>query len=251
LGSSGGFGIYARSGDTFTRITDAETHTGTNGVAWNSTSRYTISCNAVSPFFKIMKRSGEGTTSTLSRVTPTQAIDGTSNSAAWSVDGQYLAVAYTGTSTLFGSTRIAIYKQSDDTFTRLNVTGQPTTSAGPTGVAWSRCGKYLYLTLGTSPSFLTIKRTGDAFAFQTNPTGPFGTVSNSVDVHPNNNIITVGHDANSFVTHYQNDGSYLFTKANTDVINPLDKIIGIAKEAGTQGQPKRVDVLVGRSLLPS
>jgi DNA-binding beta-propeller fold protein YncE len=130
------------------------------------------------------------------------------------------------------------------------VTGQPTTSAGPTGVAWSKDGKYVYLTLGGSPSFLTIKRTGDAFAFQTNPTAPFGTISNSVDVHPNNNIITVGHDLNSFVTHYQNDGVYLFTKANTDVINPLDKIIGIAKEAGTQGQSKRVDVLVGRSLLP-
>ena len=251
LGTSSGFGIYARSGDTFTRITDAEAHTSTNGTAWSQDSRYTISCNAVSPFFKIMKRTGEGTASTLSRVTPADAIDGTSSSAAWSFDGQYLAVAYSGTLTTFGATRIAIYKQSGDTFTRLTVTGQPATTAGPTGVAWSRCGKHLYLTLGTSPSFLTIKRTGDAFAFQTNPTGPFGTISNSVDVHPNNNIITVGHDANSFVTHYQNDGSYLFTKANTDVINPLDKIIGIAKEAGTQGQSKRVDVLVGRSLLPS
>lgn len=250
LGTSGGFGIYARSGDTFTRITDAETHTSTSGTAWSQDSRYTISCNAVSPFFKIMKRTGEGTASTLSRVTPADAIDGTSSSAAWSFDGQYLAVAYSGTLTTFGATRIAIYKQSSDTFTRLTVTGQPATTAGPTGVAWSRCGKYLYLTLGTSPSFLTIKRTGDAFAFQTNPTVPFGTISNSVDVHPNNNIITVGHDANNFVTHYQNDGVYLFTKANTDLINPLDKIIGIAKEAGTQGQPKRVDVLVGRSLLP-
>ncbi len=252
VGTSGGFYVYSRSGETFTKIANAtlEGQGTTGGTAWSPDSRYTAAAQGATPFIKFIRRDGEGASSTLTRVSTSEALDGSGNAAAWSPDGVYVAIAYSGTVGTFGANKIAIYKQSGDTFTRLTVTGQPTTSAGPTGVAWSKDGKYVYLTLGGSPSFLTIKRTGDAFAFQTNPTAPFGTISNSVDVHPNNNIITVGHDLNSFVTHYQNDGVYLFTKANTDVINPLDKIIGIAKEAGTQGQSKRVDVLVGRSLLP-
>ncbi len=255
VGTSGsgnsGFGIYYRSGETFTRLADGtESYNGTNGTAWSPDSRYTISCSSVAPFFKIMKRTGDGTTATMGRVASSQSVDGIAYSAAWSPDGQYVAIGYDGTSTSFTANKIAIYKQSGDTFTRLSVTNQPALTTSVSGIAWSKDGNYLYLSVNASPSFLTIKRTGDAFAFQSNPTVPFGTTANAVAVHPNNNLISVGHALNQFVTHYQNDGSYLFVKANTNAINPLDKIIGIAKEAGTQGQFKKVDVLVGRSLLP-
>jgi WD40 repeat protein len=197
-----------------------------------------------------MKRTGDGTTATMGRVASSQSVDGIAYSAAWSPDGQYVAIGYDGTSTSFTANKIAIYKQSGDTFTRLSVTNQPALTTSVSGIAWSKDGNYLYLSVNASPSFLTIKRTGDAFAFQSNPFAPFGVTANAVAVHPNNNLISVGHALNQFVTHYQNDGSYLFVKANTNAINPLDKIIGIAKEAGTQGQSKRVDVLVGGSLLP-
>jgi hypothetical protein len=97
------------------------------------------------------------------------------------------------------------------------------------------------------------KRTGDMIVRQSNlPTASeiYGTLANHVAVHPNNNIISVGHNGAPFATHYRNDGVYLFTKANTDVINPIDKIIGIAKQTGIAGQQRTIDVLVGRSLLP-
>jgi hypothetical protein len=202
------------------------------------------------PSIKILRRDGDGSTASLTRVASTESLDGTAQSASWSYDGQYLAIAYAGSATTFGSNKIAIYKQSGDTFTRLALTNSPTITAGATGVAWSKDGRYLYLTIKASPSFCVIKRTGDTFTFQTNPTTPFGTQVNSVAVHPNNNIISVGHLLNSFITHYKNDGAYAFVKANTDTINPLDKIIGLAKEAGNAGEQRKVDVLVGRSLLP-
>jgi hypothetical protein len=207
--------------------------------------------DAIDFVLKFIRRNNEGTASTLTRVSISESLDGIPNAVAFSYDGQYVAIAYVGSSTLYGSTRIAIYKQSGDTFTRLSVTNQPTLSGSGSGVAWSKCGRYVYLTLSVSPTFLTIKRTGDAFAFQTNPTSPFGTVGNAVAVHPNNNIISVGHDSSNFVTHYKNDGSYLFAKMNpaTDVIQTLDKVYGIAKEAGTSGQQKKIDAIVGGSLL--
>ena len=197
-----------------------------------------------------MKRNGEGTSSTITRVASSESLDGVATGAAWSPDGQYLAISYSGSATTFGSNKMAIYKQTGDTFTRLSVSGQPAISVSALAVTWSKDGRYVYLGIGGTPSLLVIKRTGDAFAFQTNPTTPFGTVVNSIAVHPNNNIVSVGHDSNSFITHYKNDGAYAFVKANTDTINPLDKIIGIAKQSGTAGQQRVVDVLVGRSLLP-
>ena len=249
-GASSGFGVYFRSGESFTKLNDSETYGSLRGTAWSQDSNYTIACYTTAPFFKIMRRNGDDTTASLTRVASSEALDGTAQSAAWSYDGQYLAIAYSGTSATFGANKIAIYKQSGDTFTRLSVTNSPTITLGPTGVCWSKDGKYVYLTIGGSPSFCVIKRIGDTFTFLTNPTTPFGTAVNNVAVHPNNNIVSVGHDSNNFVTHYRNDGVYLYTKANTDVINPIDKIIGIAKESGNAGQQRKVDVLVGRSLLP-
>ena len=253
VGTTGGFAVYARSGDTFTKIVDAtlDSQGSTGGTSWSADSKYVACAFSVSPYIKFIRRNNEGTASTLTRVSISESLDGIPNAVAFSYDGQYVAIAYVGSSTLYGSTRIAIYKQSGDTFTRLSVTNQPALSGSGSGVAWSKCGRYVYLTLSVSPTFLTIKRTGDAFAFQTNPTSPFGTVGNAVAVHPNNNIISVGHDSSNFVTHYKNDGSYLFAKMNpaTDVIQTLDKVYGIAKEAGTSGQQKKIDAIVGGSLL--
>jgi 6-phosphogluconolactonase (cycloisomerase 2 family) len=255
LGQSGGFAVYFRSGEAFTRLTsvpaDLTSQGSTVGTAWSPDSRYTISGYSTSPFIKILRRDGDGTTASLTRVASTESLDGAANAAAWSYDGQYLAIAYSGGSNVtFGSNRIAIFKQSGDTFIRLNINGQPAMTAGGTGVVWSKDGRYIYLTNGSAPLLSVIKRTGDSFVFSTNPTTPFGNPCNTVAVHPNNNIISVGHNLNNFLTHYRNDGVYLFTKANTDVIDPLDKIIGIAKQAGNAGDQRTVDVLVGRSLLP-
>jgi sugar lactone lactonase YvrE len=243
--------VYFRSGELFTKIADSgEVYGSAFATAWRPDSRYVLIGYGVAPFFKVLKLNGNGTTTTMSRIASTEAVEGQVNGAAWSPDGTYLALAHSGTTLVNGTSRLAIYKQSGDTLTRLTISNPITTSVSALGTTWSQCGRYLFVSLAGSPNFIIYKRTGDSFELLSTPTTPYGTVVNAVAVHPNNNIISVAHDSNTFVTHYQNYGSYLFSKANTDVINPSDKIIGIAKEAGISNDTKTVDVLVGGSLLP-
>jgi hypothetical protein len=246
--------VYHRSGEIFSRLTNATdwvTSTG-HSTAWRPDSKYVICGYGAAPFFKIYRVDVSGSTSSLIRVATSEALDSTAAHAAWSPDGNYLAIVYNGTSTFSGSNKLAIYKQNGNVFTRLSVDSTITEIAN-SSVAWSKCGRYIFAVNNGNKIISIYKRTGDIVTRQSNlPTASeiFGTAANHIAVHPNNNIITVGHDGSPFVTHYRNDGVYLFTKANTDSINPLDKIIGIAKEAGTAGQQKKVDVLIGRSFFP-
>jgi WD40 repeat protein len=255
VATSGGLDVFFRSGETFTKLNDAEPYGSCYATDFHPGSRYVVITGTFTDRFKVMRLDGAGIATTLTKITVPNLTDSSAYSAKWSPDGTYLAVGHGGLNTTFGSGKIAIYKQTGDSFTRLAVSGGlslggSTTIQYVSGISWSKDGVYLYLTLNYSPSFQIYKRTGDTFTLQTSPTAPFATICNTVAVHPNNNIVSVGHDAGNFITHYQNNGNYLFVKSNVNIINPFNKIIGRAKEAGTQNQQKEVDVLVGRSLLP-
>jgi 6-phosphogluconolactonase (cycloisomerase 2 family) len=253
--SSGSFlSVYHRSGEIFSRLANATDWitAQASSTVWSADSKYVFCSYVAAPYFKIYRVDGSGSTSSLIRVANNESLDNTPAHSAWSPDGNYLACVYNGTNTAFGSNKLAVYKQNGDVFTRLTVDSS-ITELSNTSLAWSKCGRYIFA-VGSAGKIMSIyKRTGDMIVRQSNlPTASeiYGTLANHVAVHPNNNIISVGHNGAPFATHYRNDGVYLFTKANTDVINPIDKIIGIAKQTGIAGQQRTIDVLVGRSLLP-
>ena len=246
--SSVSLAVYSRSAHTFTRLTSADQSTTTvNSVSWSPDGAYLVAgTSADATLLHIWSRSGTTFTklnsTTVFSSLPTSNVRG----VAYSPDGNYLAVA------LNADPFVAVYKRTGATTYQL----LSAPSIKPTGignaVSWSPDGAYLTVAHNVNPFFTTYKLKNDVLTNQASPSGLPTTIGNACAWSPNANSLAVVNDGGgATLTVYNNNSTtYLFNKANTDTINPLDKIIGIAKEAGTQGQTKSVDVLVGRSLLP-
>jgi hypothetical protein len=123
----------------------------------------------------------------------------------------------------------------------------------PNGLSWSPDSQYISISHAINPFFTTYKLKNDTLTNLANPSTLPTTQGNGCAWSPNANSLAIACNSGgtgALFVYNNNSTTYLFTKANTDSINPLDKIIGIAKENGTAGQLKSVDVLVGRSLVP-
>jgi WD40 repeat protein len=248
LSSSVSLTVYSRSADTFTRLTIADQPTTTvNSVTWSPDGAYLVAgTSADATLLHIWSRSGTtftklNSTSVFSSL-PTSNVRG----VAYSPDGNYLAVA------LNADPFVAVYKRTGaTTYQLLSAPSIKPTGIG-NGVSWSPDGAYLTVAHNVNPFFTTYKLKNDVLTNQASPSGLPTTIGNACAWSPNANSLAIVNDGGgATLTVYNNNSTtYLFNKANTDTINPFDKIIGIAKEAGTQGQTKSVDVLVGRSLLP-
>lgn len=242
--------VYQKTNtDTFTRLTFTQPTNDCLSVAWSPDGAYLVAgTQADATFLHIWSRSGTTLTklnnASVFNVMPTSAV----RSVAYSPDGNYLALA------LAADPFIAVYKRTSPTTYQQITTPSVKPSNIANSVSWSPDGAYLTVAHNNNPFFTTYKLKNDVLTAQANPSGLPTTNGNGCAWSPNGNSLAVVNDTGGTqLTVYNNTSTtYLFNKANTDNINPLDKIIGIAKQtaAASTTVTRQVDVLVGRSLLP-
>ncbi|MFT4146696.1 MAG: WD40 repeat domain-containing protein [Mobilitalea sp.] len=154
--------IYKRSGDTFTKLSDIIISIGAVKCAiFSPDTNYLAVGKTSSTFITVYKRSGD----TFSELTaPAAYPNGTVNDVAWSSDGIYMAVGYSGSSPY-----LYVYKRSGDTFTKLtSPTSYP--AGNVTAVSFSPDGVYLAVGIANATPYINIyKRSGDTFTKLTNP----------------------------------------------------------------------------------
>ena len=242
--------VYQKTNtDTFTRLTITQPTNDCLSVAWSPDGAYLVAgTQNDATFLHIWSRSGTTltklTNSSVFDVMPSAAV----RSVSYSPDGNYLALA------LNADPFIAVYKRTGATTYQQITTPSVKPSNIANSVSWSPDGAYLTVAHNVSPFFTTYKLKNDVLTNQANPSTLPTTTGNACAWSPNaNSLAVVNASGGTQLTVYNNNSTtYLFNKANTNVVNPLDKIIGIAKQtaAANTTTTRQVDVLVGRSLLP-
>ncbi len=138
------------------------------------------------------------------------------NDVAFSHNGQYMAVAFTG---LHGDPNLVIYKRQGDTFVELSLAEPP--SGYGYGITFSPCDNYLAVAHKTSPYITIYKRDGDTFTKLNNPDvlPPAGT-NEATDVAFNHNsqYLAVSHWGSPYITIYERSGDSFTKLADPDVL---------------------------------
>jgi WD40 repeat protein len=241
--------VYSRNGDTFTKltITGGQPVNVAEAVEWSGDSQYLfVGSRTDLPTLRIYKRTGtsiQELNNVFDSLPTTSVLD-----ISQSPDQKYLALA------TLGAPYIYVYKKINNESYQLLSDPAIYPTGNSTGVSWSADSIYVTVTHSNSPFFTTYKLKNDALTKQQNVSQLPTSGGLSADWSSDSNYLALanrsGTGARVLSVFKNNSTTHLFSKANTDSINPLDKIIGLAKENGSAGQTKTVDVLVGRSLLP-
>lgn len=143
---------------------------------------------------------------------PTSLPSGDSLESAFSPNGEYLAIAMTG------SPFVEIYKREGRNFVKLANPATLPAGAGAS-LAWSPNSEFLAVGHSTSPFVTIYQRAGDVFTKLANPaTLPAGT-GNGVAWSPNGEFLAVAHPTSPFVTIYRRAGT-TFTKVTNPAALP-------------------------------
>jgi hypothetical protein len=251
------FGIYQRSGSTFTRLTNTGlTQTVNTESVCFSPDGNQIVYGMQNLTNNLVLLVWNGTTyapvSNAFDFNPGGLIQ--INTISYSADGNYLAAGSTVGQFIY------IYTRSGNSFTRIAHVNINVPPAGNVfGVTWTSDNQYLIVThvraTGNNNTFSIYRRRGTGasttFTRVTNPT--FMPASNGwrCAVSPDNRYIAIGHAASPSMTLYRNDGELLFVKGNTSSrINNLDMSFGVAKTNGTTENTINAGIIVGGELLP-
>lgn len=138
------------------------------------------------------------------------------NSAAWSLDNQFLAITHSTTPF------VSVYQRIDTTFTKLSnpVTLPPTTANCS---CWSPDGSLLVVASNSSPFITIYSRVGTGLTKVSDPAALPASSANGVAFSPNGQLLAVAHATSPFVTIYSVSGT-TFTKLS----NPASLPVGTA-----------------------
>jgi len=116
--------------------------------------------------------------------------------AAWSPNGEFLAVAHNI------DPRITIYQRSGITFTKLADPADLPASTGR-GAAWSPNGEFLAVAHSSSPYITIYQRSGVTFTKLADPADLPASTGRGAALSPNGEFLAVAHSDSPWITIYQ------------------------------------------------
>ena len=210
--------IYKRNGDVFTKLANPTTLPNglVNSVAFSPDGTQLICVGSIggggrgaAPWLNRYKRNGDVFTKLINISQPDVATD--VFSVAYSPDGNYAAVGYDGSNTIY------LYKVIGDALTLLGYA--PSTSGGAvTGLAFSPDSRYLVASCAGTPWLLIYKRSGDTFSRLANPDVLPGSRANDVAFSSDGVHLAVSTNNSPYLSIYKLVGDSLSKLANPAVI---------------------------------
>jgi len=179
------------------------------GLAYSLDGMYmAVTTGTNSPYLYIYKRVSEGVFIKLDN--PTELPPSGTNGVALSPDGTYLVVTHNT------SPFITMYKRSGDTFTKLAISGTPSTAYG---CEFSSDGVYLSVAHANSPYITIYKRSGDTFTKLSNPSILPNGAALGCSFSADGIYLSVASNTSPFITMYKRSGD-TFTKLADPSILP-------------------------------